>query len=56
MRFRNVKTGAIIDVPSEIKGPWERIDGGVKPAVVIPEDKPEEIAEKIKKPARKTKK
>ena len=56
MRFRNVKTGAIIDVSSDLKGPWERIDGGAKPAVVIPADNSEEIAKEVKKPARKTKK
>jgi hypothetical protein len=28
MRYRNVKTGAVIDVKSEISGGnWERIDG-----------------------------
>lgn len=29
MRYRNKITGAIIDVPSEVKGGnWEKLDGG----------------------------
>ena len=26
MLFRNTKSGAIVDVPSELRGNWERID------------------------------
>lgn len=51
MRYRNVITGAIIDVPSEIKGgKWERIDGGKaeKPAAVVSEEV------EIEKPVKKT--
>lgn len=53
MRYRNVITGAVIDVSSEVKGgKWERIDGGKaeKPAAVVV---PEEV--EIEKPAKKTK-
>ena len=53
MRFRNTKTGAEIEVPSMLKGPWERIDGGAKPAAIPSEPSD---AEEIKKPAKKTKK
>ena len=28
MLFRNIKTGVIIDVPSEISGNWVKVDGG----------------------------
>ena len=31
MKFRNVKTGAVIDVPSMLGGNWERIDGDKSP-------------------------
>lgn len=57
MRFRNTKTGAIIDVKSELKGPWEKMDGGAIPAAPIssPDDiQPAEIIKK--KPGRKAKK
>lgn len=58
MRFRNKITGAIIDVKSELKGPWEKIGGGVKPAAPISEPEPLEVdAEPAKKkPGRKPKK
>ena len=62
MRFRNKNTGAIIDVNSEIKGPWEKIGGGAKPAAPISEpEKAEPVssldAEPVKKkPGRKSKK
>lgn len=53
MKFRNVKTGAVIEVPSMLGGYWERIDGGKaeEPAAVIPDVEPEEV-----KPVKKTKK
>lgn len=53
MKFRNVKTGAVIEVPSMLGGHWERIDGGKaeEPAAVIPDVEPEEV-----KPVKKTKK
>ena len=34
MRYRNTKTGQIIDVPSVLRGNWERIDN-----VKVPEKK-----------------
>ena len=49
MRFRNTRTGAIIDVSSRISGPWEPVDGGEAAAQVLPE--PEKVeAETIEKP------
>ena len=58
MRFRNKNTGAIIDVCSELKGPWEKLDGGAKPAVNIQAPAVETAkAENVsKKPAKKAKK
>ena len=57
MRFRNVKTGAIIDVKSDLKGPWEKMDGGVKPAAPISPAADIQPAEDVKKkPGRKSKK
>lgn len=57
MRFRNKNTGAIIDVNSELKGPWEKIGGGVKPAAPISEPVSSVDAEPVKKkPGRKSKK
>lgn len=57
MKYRNIKSGAIIDVPSEIGGNWVKIDGGKpeKAAAVAPvsSDKEEKPA---KKTVRKTKK
>ena len=35
MRYRNTKTGQIIDVPSVLRGNWERIDN-----VKVPEKEP----------------
>lgn len=51
MRFRNVKTGVIIDVPCEIKGPWEQVDGGVTATSTVSKPPTTEI-----KPAKKTRK
>lgn len=57
MRFRNKKTGTIIDVKSELKGPWEKMDGGAIPAAPISEPEDIQPAEIIKKkPGRKPKK
>lgn len=57
MRFRNKKTGAILDVKSELKGPWEKMDGGAIPAAPISEPEDIQPAEIIKKkPGRKPKK
>ena len=55
MRYRNRKTGEIIDVPSKLGGNWERIGGEpVKAPAVVPDAVIEE--EKPKKTRRKTKK
>ena len=35
MRYRNTKTGQIVDVPSVLRGNWERIDN-----VKVPEKEP----------------
>ena len=64
MKFRNVKTGAVIDAPSMLGGNWERIDGDKSPkketvAVSVPEVEKEDVkpVKKTRKPAtRKTKK
>ena len=56
MKYRNVKTGAVIDVPSKIGGKnWELIDGGKaeKPAPVVL-DAPVETEVKPVKKTRKT--
>lgn len=60
MKFRNVKTGAVIDVPSMLGGNWERIDGDKSPkketvAVSVPVADVEEV-KPVKKTVRKTKK
>lgn len=51
MRFRNVKTGAIIEVSSEIKGPWEPVDGSAKATSTATKPSTDET-----KPARRTRK
>lgn len=54
MKYRNVKTGAVIDVKSEISGGnWERIDGKApaKEPSVSPTPEKEEV-----KPVKKTRK
>ena len=72
MRFRNTKTGAIVDAPSMLRGNWERIDGGKSdkketPAVVSeptlkieteakPRAKKENVKSATKTRTRKTKK
>lgn len=58
MRFRNVKTGAVIEAPSMLGGPWERIDGGKAPEkepVVVPEPAVEKEVKPVKKTRRTTK-
>ncbi|MBO7529861.1 MAG: hypothetical protein J6T37_08310 [Bacteroidales bacterium] len=60
MKFRNVKTGAVIDVPSMLGGNWERVDGDKSPkketvAVSVPVADVEEV-KPVKKTVRKTKK
>ena len=55
MKFRNVKTGVVIDAPSMLGGPWERIDGGKAPAKELAVDVPVAKAEDVK-PVKKTRK
>lgn len=58
MRYKNVKTGAIVEVPSKIGGKnWELIGGAPKePAVSVPvtEVTEEPVKKTIKKTSRKT--
>ena len=58
MRFRHKITGVIIDVKSDLKGPWEKLDGGENPAAIFPAQTVETVkAEDVKKkPGRKAKK
>ena len=54
-KYRNVKTGAVIEVPTKIGGKnWESLDGGKveKPAPVV-SDAPVEEVEEVK-PVKKT--
>lgn len=56
MKYRNVKTGAVIDVSSVLGGNWKRIDGGTAPAkepVASPEATEEEV-KPVKKTTKKT--
>jgi len=56
MRFRNVKTGAVIDAPSMLGGNWERIDGKApakEPVVSAPVAEVEEV-KPVKKTTKKT--
>lgn len=57
MRFRNTKSGAIVEVSSMLRGNWERIDGDTPAkaetvAVSIPETKDEETPVKSAKKTR----
>lgn len=59
MRFRNTRTGAIIDVSSRISGPWEPVEDDNTPVTsqVSPEPETVEETEAEKKPrARKRRK
>ena len=57
MRFRNVKTGAVIDAPSMLGGNWERIDVDKAPAkepvTSVPVAEVEEV-KPVKKTTKKT--
>jgi len=56
-KYRNVKTGAVIEVPTKIGGKnWESLDGGkvIEPAPVVL-DAPVEEVEEVK-PVKKTRK
>ena len=57
MRYRNTKTGQIIDVPSKLRGNWERIDNvkvpEKEPSVVsIPEPDESEVQEVVNSTAK----
>lgn len=59
MKYRNVKTGAAIDVPSKISGKnWELLDGGKaeKPAPVVSDAPVEEEVKPVKKTRKTAKK
>lgn len=63
MRYRNVKTGAIVNVDSELGGLWIPVDAKkpekATPAPTVPTAEPVEEVEKTparKRTARKTKK
>ena len=53
MKFRNVKTGAVIDVPSMLGGNWELVSG--KAPAKEPSASPAPEAEEVK-PVKKTRK
>ena len=58
MKYRNVKTGVVIEAPSVLGGPWERIDSDKAPAkepVVAPEPAVEKEVKPVKKTHRTTK-
>lgn len=59
MKYRNVNTGAVIDVPSKISGKnWELLDGGKaeKPAPVVLDVPIEEEVKPVKKTRKTAKK
>lgn len=57
MRYRNKATGAVIDVPSEIKGKnWEKIGGKAEKPAADPALTVEVEVEKPVKKTRRTKK
>lgn len=59
MKYRNVKTGAVIDVPSKISGKnWELLDGGKakEPAPVVHNIPVEEEVKPVKKTRKTAKK
>ena len=61
MKFRNVKTGVVVDVPSVLGGNWVRIDGKApakEPAVspVVAEAEAIKPVKKTRKTTTKTKK
>lgn len=53
MKYRNIKTGQIIDVPSEISGSnWELVDGKAsakEPAILTQDDQTVKRTRKSKK-------
>lgn len=59
MKYRNTITGAIVDVPSEIKGNWVKVGAESKKAPAAPAPAPVKVEEPIEevkpdKPKRKT--
>ena len=55
MKFRNVKTGAVIEAPSMLGGNWELI-GGKAPEKEPAAGVPAPVEEKAGKPVQKTRK
>ena len=53
MRYRNMKTGAVVDVPSELRGAWLPVISGKKAEKPSPAEAPAETVEEVKAPARK---
>ncbi len=59
MKYRNVKTGAVIDVPSKLGGNWELLGGDKSPkketvAPDVPAAEPEKEVKPVKKTTKKT--
>lgn len=56
MKYRNVKTGVVIEVPSKLGGNWELIGGdkAEKPVAVVPNMPVEEEVKPVKKTEKKT--
>ena len=56
MRFRNIKTGAVIDAPSMLGGNWKLVGGDKSPKKeTVSVDIPTPVAEEVK-PVKKTRK
>ena len=58
-KYRNVKTGAIVEVPSKLGGNWELISDGApkkEPVVSVPVAEVKEEVKPVKKAAKKTSK
>ena len=56
MKFRNIKTGAVIDAPSMLGGNWELVGGDKSPKKeTVSVDIPAPVAEEVK-PVKKTRK
>lgn len=54
MKYRNIDTGMVVDVPSKLKGCWEPLEVPASPALVEktePEGKSKTVT--VKKPIRK---
>ena len=54
MRYRNMKTGVVVDVPSELRGAWLPVISVKKAEKPSPAEAPaEKVEEETKTPARK---